>query len=186
MKRKSLLALPVAVLAWGVLALALGSPSLRLSGSSSGARSAVSPSCLPSTLNRSAKLQAGGLGIDVSPAPETGTANPHTQISFLGTPVADIQDVSVVGSRTGYHHGRVRGYSQGDGGSFVPEKPFDAGEQVAVHAVIGAGGAGTPVGFSFGVDTPYPIANTPRSRLRPLPRPTIRASRRCPAQRRRS
>ena len=161
MKRKSLLVLPVAVLAWGVLALALGSPSLGLSGSSGRDSSAVSPSCLPSTLNRSARLQAGGLGIDVSPAPETGTANPHTQISFLGTPLADIQDVSVVGSRTGNHHGQLRGYSQGDGASFVPEKPFDAGEQVAVHAVIGAGGAGRPVAFSFGVDTPYPIANTP-------------------------
>ena len=121
--------------------------------------SAASPACLPATLNHSAAL--AGTTVDVSPAPETGTANPHTQISFLGTPVADIQDVSVVGSRTGYHHGQLRGYSQGDGGSFVPEKPFDAGERVTVHAVIGAGSAGKPIAFSFGVDTPYPIANTP-------------------------
>jgi len=161
MRRRSLVVLALAVLVWGVLAAVLGSPSLRLAGSSSGAKTAASPSCLPSTLNHSAKLDAGGLGVDVSPAPETDTANPHTQISFLGTPVADIQDVSVVGSRTGYHHGRLRGYSQGDGGSFVPEEQFQAGEQVAVHAVIGAGSAGKPVAFSFAVDTPYPIANTP-------------------------
>jgi hypothetical protein len=115
--------------------------------------------CLPATLDHSAGL--AGTSVDVSPAPETATANSHTQISFLGAPVADIQDVSVAGSRTGYHHGQLRTYSQGDGASFVPEKPFDAGERVSVHAVIGAGSARKPVGFSFGVDTPYPIASTP-------------------------
>jgi hypothetical protein len=55
----------------------------------------------------------------------------------------------------------VRGYSQGDGASFVPEKPFDPGESVVVRAVLGAGGGGRPVAFSFRVDTPYPTANVP-------------------------
>ncbi len=154
MTRYRLVVLAVAVLACVVAAVVLAS------GGHSGAHTAsVSPACLPATLNHSAAL--AGTTVDVSPAPDTATANPGTQVSFLGTPVADIQHVSVVGSRTGYHHGELRGYTQGDGGSFVPDKPFDAGEQVAVHAVIGAGGAGKPIAFSFRVDTPYPIATTP-------------------------
>ncbi len=130
-----------------------------LSGSRGASASGASTACLPATLDHSAAL--AGTSVDVSPAPDTATANPHTQISFLGTPLAEIQDVSVVGSRTGYHHGQLHAYSQADGGSFVPQKPFDAGEQVAVHAVIGAGAAGKPIAFSFGVDSPYPIADTP-------------------------
>ena len=139
-----------------------------------------SPSCLPATLEHSAT--PAGTGVDVSPEPETDTANPDTQISFLGPNVADIQEVSVVGSKSGYHHGHVSGYFQGDGGSFVPDKPFDAGERVTVRAVIGAGAAGRRVAFGFRVDTPYPtagIAVVPATRRRRPP--TTRASTRCPA-----
>jgi hypothetical protein len=154
MTRYRLVGLAVAVLACVVVVVVLAS------GGHSGAHTASgSPACLPATLSHSAAL--AGTTVDVSPAPDTATANPGTQVSFLGTPVADIQHVSVVGSRTGYHHGELRGYTQGDGGSFVPEQPFEAGEQVGVHAVIGAGGAGKPIAFSFHVDTPYPIATTP-------------------------
>jgi hypothetical protein len=117
------------------------------------ASAAVAPSCLPATLNHSAKL--AGVDVDVSPAPGTDTADPHTQISFLGVPVAEIHDVSVVGRRSGQHHGRLLGYSQGDGASFVPETPFTPGEQVVVHAVIGTTDGGTRVVFGFGVDTPF-------------------------------
>ncbi len=113
---------------------------------------------MPTTLEHSAAL--AGTAVDVSPAPETDTANPHTQISFLGAPATQIRDVSVVGERSGSHSGRLRGYSQDDGASFVPATPFDAGEQVAVHAVIGAG-AGRQVAFRFHVDTPYSTVSTP-------------------------
>ncbi len=131
---------------------------------------AASPPCLPATLDHSAKL--AGLPVDVSPAPETGTANPHTQISFLGVPAADIHEVSVAGERSGMHPGRLEGYSQGDGASFVPDSPFDAGERVTVHATIGAGrsrtigNGGKPVIFQFRVDTPYSTASIP-----PFPNP---------------
>jgi hypothetical protein len=132
--------------------------------------SAASPSCLPTTLNHSAKL--AGLPVDVSPAPETNTANPHTQISFLGVPAAEIHDVSVVGQHSGPHSGRLRAYSQGDGASFLPDSPFQAGERVTVSAAIGtaiggATGAGRtqtsdrPISFSFRVDTPYSTASAP-------------------------
>jgi Arylsulfotransferase (ASST) len=155
MHRNTLIILGVAALAvaWGVAALVLGSPSLRLSGSHS---TAISPACLPATLRHTAALP--GTDVDVSPEPETDTANPGTQISFLGVPAAAIRDVSVVGAHSGDHPGRLRAYSQGDGASFVPDSHFEAGERVTVHVVIGAGGAGKQVAFGFRVDTPYPTA----------------------------
>jgi hypothetical protein len=154
MRRNVLIILGGAALVWVVLAIVLGSPSLRLLPGSR-ATAGVSPSCLPATLNHSAKLD--GLGVDVSPAPETGTANPDTQISFLGVPAAEIHDVSVVGARSGDHSGRLHGYSQGDGASFVPDTPLDAGERVSVGAAIGAAGT-KRIAFQFHVDTPYPTA----------------------------
>jgi hypothetical protein len=159
MRRNVLIILGVAVLVWGVLAIVLGSPSLRLSGSSTTASGSISPACLPTTFDRTAAL-GGGTGVDVSPAPGSVTANPHTQISFLGVPAAEIRAVSVTGARSGTHAGSLRGYSQGDGGSFVPDTPFDAGERVSVHATVGAGG-GRRVAFEFRVDTPYPTGGVP-------------------------
>jgi len=148
----------VAAVAWIVVAVVLSS------GSLSGAHtptlpSGASPACLPATLSHSAAL--AGTTVDVSPAPETDTANPSTQISFLGMPVTDIQDVSVEGSQTGYHYGHVYGYFQGDGGSFVPDKPFDSGERVRVRALIGTPGAEHRTSFAFRVATPYPLTAAP-------------------------
>ncbi len=155
MARIALIILGVAALAWGVLAIALGSASLKLAPGAS----ARAPACLPSTLEHSAAL--AGTALDVSPAPETDTANPHTQISFLGAPADEIHDVTVAGARSGSHAGSLRGYSQGDGASFTPNAPFDAGERVTVRAVLGAGaGAGKRVAFGFRVDDPYSTANT--------------------------
>jgi len=153
MRRHGYVVLSVLALAWVVLAIVLDSPSLKLlSGSSA---QAVAPSCLPTTLEHNAALPAAG--VDVSPAPGTATANPQTQISFLGVPVTEINDVSVVGQRSGSHSGSIRGYSQGDGASFLPAAPFQAGETVSVRAVIGAG---KKIDFSFRVDIPYATTTT--------------------------
>ncbi len=155
MRRYGLIILGIAVLAWGVSAIALDSPSLTLlSGSSAKVASGVSPACLPATLQHTATLP--GTTVDVSPEPGSGMANPHTQISFLGAPAAEIHAVSVTGQRSGPHSGSLRGYSQGDGASFAPDTPFDAGEHVTVHATLGAGAAAKQVAFGFSVDTPYP------------------------------
>jgi hypothetical protein len=158
--RNRYIVLLVAVLAWAVAAIVLDDPGLGVFGSGS-TRTAggISPPCLPATLEHSARLP--GTRIDVSPAPDTGTANPRTQISFLGTSGADVRDVSVVGSKSGVHRGRLRAYSQGDGASFLPATPFDAGERVRVRAVIGAGDGATRTAFGFRVDTPYPTATIP-------------------------
>jgi Arylsulfotransferase (ASST) len=156
-----------------VVVLATGALS---GGGKSTAHVAVSPTCLSSNLNHSAKLP--GLPVDVTPAPETDMANPHTQISFLGVAAGQIHDVSVVGEHSGRHSGRLRGYSQGDGASFLPSTPFEAGEHVTVSATIstgqsGASGAssateanGKRVAFGFRIDTPYPTAS-----VQPFPNP---------------
>jgi hypothetical protein len=164
--RLGLVIVPVAILAWVVVALVLGS------GTFSGSRAAVGPSgpspvCLPATLDHSAQLV--GTTVDVSPAPETDTANPHTQISFLGTPVTNIEDVSVTGSRSGYHYGHLYGYFQGDGGSFVPDTPFQEGERVVVSAVLQGAGGGQQVSYSFHVATPYPTDTIPEFPNPPAP-----------------
>jgi Arylsulfotransferase (ASST) len=168
MRRNGYIVLSLTAVAWVVVAILLST------GSLSGAHttlppSGVSPACLPATLEHGATLE--GTNVDVSPAPETDTANPATQISFLGTPVTDIQDVSVEGSRSGYHYGHVYGYSQGDGGSFVPDTPFDDGERVVVRALLGPPGAERRVSFAFRIATPYPTSGIP-----PFPNPAAPAA----------
>jgi hypothetical protein len=154
----------VVIAAWAILAVVLGSASLDLAGSGGTASAKVSPACLPATVEHSARL--AGTSVDVSPAPETDSSNPHTQISFLDVPAADIRQVTVTGVRSGSHPGQLRGYSQGDGASFLPDAPFDPGERVTVRALIGpsdlhANAAGDrEVAFQFRTDTPYPTANT--------------------------
>jgi len=141
-----------------------------LSGSGKNTAQASAPVCLPGTLGHDARL--AGTSIDVSPAPETGTANPHTQISFVGVPSSQIREVSVTGTHSGPHPGRLQAYSQGDGASFLPNTPFEPGEQVSVHATILAAGAATgtragkTVAFGFRVDTPYSTTSVP-----PFPNP---------------
>jgi hypothetical protein len=160
MKRNGLIVLLVAIVAGVAVVTVLDAGELGLSGShSSVAQSASSPSCLPAAPAHSAKL--GGAPVDVSPAPGTDTANPDTQISFLGVPPAEIHAVSVVGKRSGHHSGHLDGYSQGDGASFVPDSPFDAGEGVTVDAAIGGTGGARPIAFQFRVGTPYPTATIP-------------------------
>jgi hypothetical protein len=168
--------LAIAVLAGAaVIAVAVVLVTGALSGGDKTARVAASPSCLPTTLNHSAQLPASS--ISVSPAPGTVTANPHTQISFLGLPRAAIHSVSIAGQKSGSHAGRLLAYSQGDGASFVPDSPFALGETVSVTATIATGHYFSPpqpspplplrkVSFSFRVDTPYSTAS-----VAPFPNP---------------
>jgi hypothetical protein len=116
---------------------------------------AASPRCTPQTLNRSAVL--AGTGLSVSPLPGTMVAQPSTQISLLGVPLGEISDVSVVGSQTGPHAGRLTAYSQGDGASFVAQRPFAAGEQVTVRGMLQAPGASRSFQYSFTVAHQDPL-----------------------------
>jgi hypothetical protein len=59
--------------------------------------------------------------------------------------------VTVVGSRTGRHPGRLLAYSQGNGASFVPARPFSEGERVNVKATLQEGTQAVPFSWSFTV-----------------------------------
>jgi hypothetical protein len=117
------------------LAMCIGLCACGDSGSSSAATTGLTP-----TADR-AEAQANSVA--VSPQPGTEDASPSTQISFLGQAGTMVANVNVVGSRSGNHPGKLKRYSTGTGASFVPNTPFRAGEQVAVHALVGEG-AGTP------------------------------------------
>jgi hypothetical protein len=131
-------------------ALALRSSRAGADASASASRFAepsVSPSCTPSRLNVSASL--AGSRVTVSPEPESRDASVSTQISMLGPPASALSDVTVSGSLSGPHPGRLLAYSQGDGASFVPSRPFMQGELVRVHAELHAGGQTIPFAWSF-------------------------------------
>jgi Arylsulfotransferase (ASST) len=121
---------------------------------------ATAPVCEPTTLNTSALL-AGS--VTVSPLPGSRDASPQTQISFLGVPKGDLSLISVVGSRTGAHTGRFEGYSEGDGASFVPSRPFAEGETVTVSAQVRTGGAVQPLSDSFTIAAQDPLTRTPET-----------------------
>jgi Arylsulfotransferase (ASST) len=75
--------------------------------------------------------------VTISPLPGTPDASPYTQISFLGVPANEIADVSVVGSHSGTHSGRLASYDSAPGASFLPSEGFTEGEQVNVSALVG-------------------------------------------------
>jgi hypothetical protein len=108
---------------------------------------AVSPSCVPPRLNVSAAL-AGGR-VTVSPEPDSRDASVSTQISMLGPAVGALSRVTATGAESGVHGGRLRAYSQGDGASFVPSKPFRQGERVSVRAELREGARTIPFAWSF-------------------------------------
>lgn len=80
---------------------------------------------------------AQATAVTISPLAGTRDASEQTQISFLGAAASQIHDVSVVGSRSGAHTGRLESYASATGASFLPSHPFVAGEQVTVRALVG-------------------------------------------------
>jgi hypothetical protein len=70
----------------------------------------------------------------VSPLPGSVAALPGTQISFLGASAGSLRSISVVGSVSGRHRGRLRSYAAATGASFLPSTPFSPGETVTVRA----------------------------------------------------
>jgi Arylsulfotransferase (ASST) len=115
---------------------------------------------VPATLNNSA-LNAGS--VTVSPLPGSRDASPGTQVSFLGAPASALSAISVTGSRTGAHGGRLLAYSQGNGASFVPDQPFAEGERVTVRAHLRVGGATRTLVDVFAIAKPDTITTTPET-----------------------
>lgn len=99
--------------------------------------------------------------VTISPLAGTPTAMPASQISFLGAPASALGSISVVGSVSGRHGGRLRSYSSATGASFVPSRPFTPGERVTVRASLkGSTGAVSPLSDSFTVAQPVAVPVT--------------------------
>jgi hypothetical protein len=77
---------------------------------------------------------ASAASVTISPLAGTPSATPRTQISFLGAAAKTLSGISVVGSSSGRHRGRLRSYAALTGTSFVPSTPFAPGERVTVRA----------------------------------------------------
>jgi hypothetical protein len=89
----------------------------------------------------------------VFPIPGSRLATPQTQITFRGVPVNQFGRISVTGSRSGPHTGRVESDSDHRGGSFLPDQPFVPGEVVTVHTSLNIVG-GQSGSFAFTVEQP--------------------------------
>jgi hypothetical protein len=97
----------------------------------------------------------------ISPTQGTIAAMPGTQISFLGAAAGSLSSISVVGSSTGSHRGRLRSYSSATGTSFLPIAPFAPGEQVTVHATWRSpAGRRSTLSTSFTVARPATVPDT--------------------------
>src|SRR5436305_14538488 len=97
----------------------------------------------------------------VYPVPGSRVVPPNAQIVFRGVTLHRLRKVVVTGSSTGVHTGTLRADSDGQGASFVPDKPFQPGETVTVAAALKPQGAwhGT---FQYTVATPAgPIPSQP-------------------------
>jgi hypothetical protein len=134
----------VAIASSGTLAFA----AKRIVAEDAAYRAPAGPSCVPARLNRSDVLP--GTSVAVSPLPGSYDASPRTQISLLGAPASALSALSASGSGSGSHAGRLLPYSQGDGASFVPARPFAPGETVTVRGrVRGSSGRTTPFVYRF-------------------------------------
>jgi len=122
-------------------------------------RAPAAARCEPAKPNVSAVLP--GTSLAVSPLPGSYDASPYTQISLLGAPTGALSGVRVSGSKTGSHSGGLRGYSQGDGASFVPSRPFRSGETVTVRGRVRSGSRTQRFGFQFVVATPDRLPYSP-------------------------
>src|SRR5271154_5931468 len=141
-----------ATLLLGALAMCVGLCACGNSGS---------PAASASVLTPTADLaQARTNPVTVSPLPGTPDASPQSQISFLGAVGTQVSDVRVVGSHSGAHGGRLEAYSTGTGESFLPARPFIAGERVTVHALVGTGGGATsqPASTTFTIAHEAPVS----------------------------
>jgi Arylsulfotransferase (ASST) len=164
--RTTLLLLGALIVAGSVAALAFGAK--RIVAENAAFKAPAAPQCVPSHLDRSDILP--GTNLAVSPLPDSLDASYDTQISMLGYPASALSAITANGSASGGHAGRLEPYSQGDGASFVPSKPFDSGETVVVHGKIAVAGKRYPFAFHFATAVRDAIGH-PASTAKPAGKP---------------
>ncbi|HEY1593231.1 MAG TPA: arylsulfotransferase family protein [Solirubrobacteraceae bacterium] len=121
----------------------------------------VAPLAVALALAGATAARAASPAVSVYPSPGTKYNLPQSQITFRGIAPSAIGTVKVVGSSTGEDSGRIEGDSDNKGGSFLPSKPFKAGETVTVSTSLNIVG-GRSGKFSFVVVHPSrPISAMP-------------------------
>ncbi len=108
------------------------------------------------------RSSASNPALDVIPFPGTPDASPRSQVIFSSLDRAQLRSITVRGSRSGLHTGRLVPLPDGAGTAFVPDRSFSASETVTVTAMLASVGAGAATGdpgarvvnFSFGVRAP--------------------------------
>jgi hypothetical protein len=153
--RRTLVLLGAAILAGSIAALAFGAK--RIATENAAYKGPAAPRCVPPQLGRTDVLP--GTELEVSPLPDSLDASYATQISLLGYPASALSGISVNGSASGGHSGRLEAYSQGDGASFVPSKPFRSGETVVVHGKLILADKRYPFAFHFTIAVRDPIGH---------------------------
>jgi len=104
------------------------------------------------SLAAGAQSAAASTAVAISPLNGTPDASPYTQISFLGAPAGQIAGVTVTGSRTGRHTGKLEAYASAPGASYVLSHPLGQGESVTASAVVGPKGHTQTVRTTFTVE----------------------------------
>jgi Arylsulfotransferase (ASST) len=160
MLRRTLVLLAAAILAGSVAALAFGAK--RIATENAAYKGLAAPQCVPSQLSRTDILP--GTKLAVSPLPGSLDASYATQISLLGYPASALSGISVSGTSSRGHSGRLEAYSQGDGASFVPDKPFHSGETVVVRGKLTVAGRTEPFAFHFTTAVRDAFGHAPPSR----------------------
>lgn len=113
-------------------------------------------------------IRSATTGLDVIPFPNTPDAAPGTRILFPALQPGEIHSISVTGSRSGRHAGRIEAVAGRRGTAFVPASHFAQGERVNVVAHLSSPSAGTAsgapdatdLGFSFSIAN-RAVNNTP-------------------------
>lgn len=105
----------------------------------------------PAAQGNPAAVTDDGSVIGAFPMPGTPTASPQTQISLRGAAADKLGKITVTGSKTGAHPGKLEAHSDGKGASFLPDEPFSSeGEKVTVKTSLDIDGA-TDGNYSFTV-----------------------------------
>lgn len=120
-----------------------------------------------SALVSSDRSRAATPAVSVFPVPGATVASPRTQVTFRGIAPASIGSVTVTGSQSGAHSGRLVGDSDGQGASFIPDARFRSGETVTVTTGLNVAGAS---GGSFDFTVATPAAGVPGADPTPAPR----------------
>ena len=104
--------------------------------------------------------------VSVYPNQHTVAASAETAITFRGVAPGELDDVVVVGSRSGRQDGRWEAHGDGRGAAFVPDRPFEPGERVTVEAGIDVAGTdGESSSFVVGRRSRAPL--TPFDKAKP-------------------